>query len=261
MTTAISRGLRKPSRRSAATRSSSSRISRAGSNSTRSGTSGTSRSAAARPARRTTMRRCSRGFTRASKPWTHRSWFMVERPRPAAVRNGWLERVLEQVSLPFMDALSIHTYTYSETGRARGPEAWAEWLGQVGKMTQKYSHGKPVPLYVTETGWPTQIDRRGTPPDVAAAYLASMDLLARTMPFLKGIWWYDFQDDGWNASINENNFGMVRPDLTPKPAYFSLADIAKLVSKAEFAGRVETGDPDIWALKFREPDGIETWAI
>ena len=182
-------------------------------------------------------------------------------PTPGGVRNGWLERILAQGALPFMDALSIHTYTYSETGRARGPEAWAEWMGQVGKMTQKYSDGKPVPLYVTETGWPTQIDRRGTPPDVAAAYLARMYLLARTMPFLKGIWWYDFQDDGWNAANNENNFGMVRPDLTPKPAYFSLADIAKLVSKAEFAGRVEAGDPDIWALKFREPDGIETWAI
>ena len=180
---------------------------------------------------------------------------------PGGVRNGWLEKVLAQDTLSSMDAVSIHTYTYSETGRARGPEAWGEWMVQVQKMVQKYSGGKQVPLQITETGWPTQIDRRGTPPDISAAYLSRMYLLARTMPFLKGIWWYDFQDDGWGATYNENNFGIVRPDLTPKPAYFCLADIAKLVSKAEFLGRVETGDPDVWVLRFRETQGAETWAI
>lgn len=49
-------------------------------------------------------------------------------PTPGGVKNGWFERILEKGALSFMDALSIHTYTYSETGRARGPEAWAEWI-------------------------------------------------------------------------------------------------------------------------------------
>lgn len=182
-------------------------------------------------------------------------------PTPGGVKNGWLERVLEKGVLPFMDALSIHTYTYSETGRARGPEAWAEWMAQVETMAQKYSGGKPVPLQITETGWPTQLDRRGTPPEVSAAYLARLFLLARTMPFLKGVWWYDFQDDGWNASYNENNFGIVRPDLTPKPAWFAIAGVADLVARGEYLGRVENGDPDLWVLRFRELGGAQTWAV
>ena len=182
-------------------------------------------------------------------------------PTAAGVRNGWLDRVLAQNTLPFMDAVSVHTYAFSETGRTRGPEAWAEWMEQLETDLQKYHEQRPVPFYITETGWPTQVDRVGTSPDVAATYLARMYLLARTMPFLKGIWWYDFQDDGWKASEVEHNFGLVRPDFTPKPAYFVLADIAGLVSKASFIGRVETGDPDIWVLKFRDDIGRQTWAV
>jgi hypothetical protein len=182
-------------------------------------------------------------------------------PTPGGVKNGWLDRMLAQGTLPFMDALSIHTYTYSETGRPRGPEAWAEWMAQVETLAQKYSGGQAVPLEITETGWPTEIDRRGTPPEVAAAYLTRLFLLARTMPFLKGVWWYDFQDDGWSAAYNEANFGIVRPDLTPKPAWFAMAGVSALAARGEYLGRVDAGDPDIWVLRFRQPDGAETWAL
>src|SRR5207248_11095669 len=121
--------------------------------------------------------------------------------------------------------------------------------------------GKPAPLYVTEMGWPTQIDKRGMPPRASADFLARMYLLSRTLPFMKGIWWYDFQDDGWNATYNEANFGIVRPDLTPKPAYFALAGVAGLVSTSEYIGRVDTGDPDVYVLKFRQKSGKEVWAV
>lgn len=182
-------------------------------------------------------------------------------PTPGGVKNGWLARVLGHGAIRFMDALSMHTYTYSESGRARGPEAWAEWMAQVEALARSHNDGKDVPLQITETGWPTQLDRRGTPPDVAAAYLARLYLLARTMPYLKGIWWYDFQDDGWSAAYNENNFGLVRPDLTPKPAWFALSTVAPAAARGEYLGRVDTGDPDLWVLRFRGPGGGQTWAI
>jgi polysaccharide biosynthesis protein PslG len=182
-------------------------------------------------------------------------------PTPEGIRNGWLERIMEKGALQFMDALSIHTYTYGETGRAREPEAWGEWMTQVEAQAQRYSGGKMVPLEITETGWPTQSDRRGTPPEVSAAYLARLFVLARTMPFLKGVWWYDFQDDGWNAAYNENNFGIVRPDLTPKPAWFALASVAALAARGEYLGRVNSGDAALWVLRFREPGGAETWVL
>lgn len=179
---------------------------------------------------------------------------------PGGVRGGWLENMLKAGGLKHLDELSIHTYNYSYTGRERTPEAWAEWMNQVQNLARKHSGGKDVPVTVTEMGWPTQIDRRGTPAEIAAAYMARMFLLARTMPFMKGIWWYDFQDDGWRHSYNEHNFGLVRPDLTPKPGYFALSDIAGLVATAEYLGRVDVGDPEIYILKFRRPKDGDVWA-
>jgi hypothetical protein len=78
---------------------------------------------------------------------------------------------------------------------------------------------------------------------------------------LKGIWWYDFQDDGWRAQYNEHNFGMVRPDLTPKPSFHAFRAVATIAAEAEFLGRTETGNPDVWILKFRKPDRTVTWAM
>ncbi|HET8548489.1 MAG TPA: hypothetical protein VFL57_10815 [Bryobacteraceae bacterium] len=173
---------------------------------------------------------------------------------PGGIRNGWMERMLKAGALNSLDQVSIHTYNYSNSGRERTPEAWASWMKDIEALIDKYRGGKKYPLVVTEMGWPTQIDRRGTPPSVSADYLARMYLLGRTIPAMRGIWWYDFQDDGWQASYNENNFGLVRPDLTPKPGYFALADISRVVGTAEFVGRVETSDPEIWVLRFRTAD-------
>jgi hypothetical protein len=180
---------------------------------------------------------------------------------PGGIRNGWLERMLKAGALKSLDQVSIHTYNYSASGRERSPEAWAGWMREVQSLISKYADGKEYPLVVTEMGWPTQVDRRGTPPAVSGDYLARMYLLGRTVPTLKGIWWYDFQDDGWQPKYNEDNFGIVRPDLTPKPGYFALADVSNVVGWGAYLGRIETKDPDIWALRFRTPDGKDVLAV
>lgn len=81
------------------------------------------------------------------------------------------------------------------------------------------------------------------------------------MPFIKGVWWYDFLDDGWDCHEGEHNSGIVRPDLTPKSACYVLAELAKLVSKAEYLGRMENDNPNIWVLKFRQDQTSQTWEI
>lgn len=179
---------------------------------------------------------------------------------PGGVQGRWLEGMLKAGGLNYLDELSLHTYIYSATGRERTPEHWAEWMGRVQALVKQSSGGREIPMVITEMGWPTQVDRRGTPPEVAAAYLARMYLLARTLPYIRGLWWYDFQDDGWRHSYNEHNFGLVRPDGTPKPAYFALKDVAEVAGRAEFVERVATDDPDIYLLKFRA-SGSEVWAL
>ncbi len=163
-------------------------------------------------------------------------------------------------ALEFCDAISIHSYNYSAGFPERGPEACSAWMTGVQAMLRKYNDGKDVPFYVTEMGWPTHVTRHGTDPELSASYLARLYLLARQSPSFKGLWWYDFQDDGWNPEYNEDNFGLVRPDLTPKPAYHVLADIAPIAAHGDFIGRLPTKDENLWVLRFKV-GREDTWAL
>ncbi len=177
-----------------------------------------------------------------------------------AVKRGWLEEIVKLGALEFCDAISIHSYNYSAGFPERGPEACSAWMAGVQAMLRKYNDGKDVPFYVTEMGWPTHVTKHGTDPELSASYLARLYLLARQSPSFKGLWWYDFQDDGWNPEYNEDNFGLVRPDLTPKPAYHVLADIAPIVARGDFIDRLVTKDESLWVVRFRL-DGEDRWAL
>jgi hypothetical protein len=182
-------------------------------------------------------------------------------PTGGGVRDGWLEKIVQLGALDYCDILSIHTYNYSRQGIERTPEGWHAWMRQVQEMLRKYNDGKDVPLLVTEMGWPTHVGKpNSTPPELSASYLGRLYLLARTMSFMRGVWWYDYQDDGWEAEYNENNFGLVRPDLTPKPSYYVMADVSDLASRAEYLGRVTTTESNLWILRF-QLDGQQLWAL
>jgi hypothetical protein len=128
-------------------------------------------------------------------------------------------------------------------------------MDDVQKMLRKYNKGKDVSFYVTEMGWPTHIGKRSTEPELSASYLARLYLLARTSSSFRGLWWYDFQDDGWNPEHNENNFGIVRPDLTPKPHY-----ISDLIARGKYIDRLKTKDDDLCVLRFRHKQR-DFWAL
>ncbi len=177
-----------------------------------------------------------------------------------AVKKGWLEEIVKLGALEYCDAISIHSYNYNEPFPQRGPEACSAWMTGVQKMLAGYNDGQDVPFYVTEMGWPTHVTKGGTDPELSASYLARLYLLARTSDSFQGLWWYDFQDDGWNPKYNEDNFGLVRPDLTPKPAYYVIADISQLVGKGRFVGRIEAPDEHVQVLRFVR-DGRDYWTL
>ena len=181
---------------------------------------------------------------------------------PAALGDGFFEKLIELGLTKHCDAVSVHTYNYAAGPKGRTPEAWLATVRRVVDLVRQGNGGVAKTVYVTEHGWPTHDGRGSTPPQRAADYLARAYLLSRTVPELGGVWWYDFQDDGWDAKDGENNFGVVRPDLTPKPAYFALADVAALLGGATYDGRLDAGgDETVYALKFKRADGRRTLAV
>ncbi len=57
----------------------------------------------------------------------------------------------------------------------------------------------------------------------------------------------------------QTQFGIVRPDLTPRPAFVALAAVGRLLADAKPLGRLKSDDPNVRAFLFRgRPDGKES---
>ncbi|MCD6350842.1 MAG: hypothetical protein J7M26_01875, partial [Armatimonadetes bacterium] len=162
------------------------------------------------------------GFWRGRKPnpdeyfeLLRTTYTAVKQTDPSALVLGvctagtdfrFIEGVLKRGGGQYMDALSIHPYRYP-----RSPEAsrFVDELNRTRALMDRYGMaGKK--LWLTEIGWPTQHDRRGVDEQTSANYLVRMFVLARTLPYVGGVVWYDWQDDGPNPTYNEHNFGLTK---------------------------------------------------
>ncbi len=174
-------------------------------------------------------------------------------------RDSDFQKMARLDLLRFVDGISDHTYFYNR-GARKTPEAGAEWMQETEAALRRYNDGAAVPLYATEIGWPTYSGRHGVTLDRSAACAARLLLLARTMPFVKGLWRYDFRNNGLNPAEVEQNFGLLWVGLTPKPAYYGVADVTAARTDAALIERRATAADD-WLLRFRVANGNELWAM
>jgi len=172
----------------------------------------------------------------------------------------FLEETLKEGILKHCDGIAFHAYHYNRIGDARMPEAYAARIEKVAELLKSYNGGKEFPLYLTETGWPNYTKRGGSTEEETGDYIARTYLLIKTIPSVKGLWWYDFQDDGLDPEYSEDNFGIVRTDLTPKPAFYVMRSIAEIARKGKFVERLKSEDDSLVALKFKMPDGQDVLA-
>ena len=176
----------------------------------------------------------------------------------------FLEDTLKEGVLKHCDGIAFHAYNYGNAADKRTAEAFVERIAGIDKLLKSYNDGKAFPIYITEIGWPNYIKRGGSTDPETGDILARTLLLAKTIPAIKGLWWYDFQDDGLDPEYNEDNFGIVRTDLTPKEPYYVLRSIAEIVRSGKFVERVATGSDDLIVLKFKMPDSkdvLAAWSL
>lgn len=70
------------------------------------------------------------------------------------------------------------------------------------------------------------------------------------------LYFYDFHSDGESPAERENNFGIVRWNYEPKPAYFAYRAMTAALGRApKFAGRVEGVPEHVQALLFDRAEG------
>ncbi len=177
----------------------------------------------------------------------------------AGLKLDWLSAMLAAGGVGFFDGLSIHPYNFSHPDRSA--DAFAQAVMQTESVIRSYTSGRDVPLYITEMGWPIFNTPGGVSLEEQAATLAQMYLSARTMPFLKGIWWYDLRNDGVDPNNKEHNFGLVDANFKPKPAFVALAAIAPVVRNASAVEVLSPPAPSLRALKFSSVGGQQVVAL
>jgi hypothetical protein len=160
----------------------------------------------------------------------------------AGIDTAFIDYCME-AGAPF-DGLTIHPYRHHlhEEG----------FMAELRKAKEQVG-GRPV--WITEMGWPTS--RGGAPERKQARLLARTYLSAVASGACRSVSWYNFRNDGTDPFYNEHNFGVLRRDFTPKPAYRALATICRTLSGGE-PELLEGFGEHVYAL--RMGDATALWA-
>ncbi|UKS29774.1 DNRLRE domain-containing protein [Paenibacillus sp. HWE-109] len=162
----------------------------------------------------------------------------------------WIEDVLKLGGMAYMDGFSIHPYLYPGA-----PEGYDTQIDNLKTLIRTYNNGNLKPIWINETGWPTELDTRGVDEKTQANYLVRAYVVAIANGVEKVVW-YDAINDGI-SNVNEDNFGIIRNpsdslgSLTPKPAYASYAVMTRMLVDAQFVKR-DTTDSDIRSYDFNK---------
>ena len=165
------------------------------------------------------------------------------------IESGFALRLIEAGVMQSIDGLSLHPYVHCRGRGKNTPEAWIEWLADV-DMELSAAAGQPVPLYLTEMSWPAYQGSCGIDESLQAAYLARSFLLVKTLPNVRGYWWYDLRNDGTDKREREHNFGLLRQDYALKPAYRVLKVVSPIIRNYQFLGHVDGPRKDTVLMRF-----------
>ncbi|MDR5752647.1 MULTISPECIES: cellulase family glycosylhydrolase [unclassified Caballeronia] len=148
--------------------------------------------------------------------------------------------------LDYQDGFSIHPYMsphdpdsgYPAKGAPVNPvnipNVWPH-LARMMNANPRQGHAK-LKVWITEIGWPSSPQSAGLSEPSQAANIARTYLLSRRYDeATEGVFWYDFVDDGVDPNNKESNFGMLRADLTPKPAYVAASVVMKTLGARKWA--------------------------
>ncbi|MDE1166978.1 MAG: hypothetical protein PW845_16770 [Pseudomonas sp.] len=170
------------------------------------------------------------------------------------IRQGFADRLVQAGALDKVDGLSLHPYVHCEkNGGGNTPESWIKWLGEVDQRLTALA-GRAVPLYLTEMSWPSSDEPCGVDEKTQAMYLARAYFLAKTRPNIKGMWWYDLLNDGLDPKEREHNFGLLRNDLSEKPAYGVLKAIAPTLGEYRYDSSKSLQADNLYLLNFSRGD-------
>ena len=162
----------------------------------------------------------------------------------AGAPEAWINDVLEELGdlNNSMSAFSFHTYSIVDN-KFTSPNnyQYEQYFNIIRKALDKYV--PTMPIWLTETGWPTHTGNFGGPSGVtereAAIYAVQIFIwtLANQSTYnVQHISWYDLMNDGSDTAYAQHNFGLVRNyedevPYAPKAAYVAFNTLSYLLNR------------------------------
>lgn len=173
---------------------------------------------------------------------------------PASSGFPWefLEAFFRSGILEYLDAVSVHPYrSYSQA-----PETVAGDYRRLRALIER--HAPPerrfLPIVSGEWGYATHT-RGGVSLEIQAAFLVRQQLVNLLHGVPLSIW-YDWKNDGTEASDPEHNFGTVTHALEPRPSYRAVQTLTRELHGYRVARRIETGQAEAYVLLLVSDKGL-----
>ncbi len=138
--------------------------------------------------------------------------------------EGFLTGLYDQLDPNLFDAVSVHPYTYPALPTQTqdyNTFFQLEALHQV--MAAAADAGTPI--WLTEFGAPTGTSDTAVSDDEQAVQISSGIEEARSRSYLGPLYVYSLRDAGTDPANPEDDFGILRADGSPKPAYAAVGEL------------------------------------
>jgi hypothetical protein len=153
--------------------------------------------------------------------------------------NSFLQRSYDAGAKGFFDVMALHPYPSTDTD----PNL-TQWQTTYAKahelMTQRGDGDKQI--WLTEFGINTSNATRasgawqaGVSEQAQATMLTHAFQLLDSAPYIGAVIYYDLRNDYWgndNPAVCDDNFGLLKTDFSPKPAYYAFRDFARRTIQA-----------------------------
>lgn len=168
----------------------------------------------------------------------------------------WLRKAISAGLLNQIDALSVHIYNHSLPIYRGGAKEMVYRLEMAQQIIKEAEPNRRIPIYITEIGWPNNEGKWGVDLDDAATQALIFVLEAFQFDYVKGIWFYEFQDRGRDKSEREDNFGFLNADGQEKPVSCVLRSVGKLLKDANLIKSKNQGSSRILLYRLANGDQL-----
>jgi hypothetical protein len=153
---------------------------------------------------------------------------------------SWMRKAIAAGMLKYTDAVSIHLYNYMQSANTRGVPEFLRRIESLHALLTQAAPERTIPILITETGWPNHAGAGRVEPLDAGGELLSFLLALHEMPYVGGVWFYEFRDGGNDPHDVEQNFGLVTREYKQKPASQALASALSILKGSRTRQRLQT---------------------